>query len=103
VPSQPAVHQMIAAVKTIAAERGQVDTPHKRDLAVHDDELLVVAMHRALVEIKRALNACAPDELLAHASHGRTGRRKDRHRRSPPQQHPDLDSLGQVGEQIAQS
>ena len=102
-PSQTAVHRMIAAVKTIAAERGQVDTPYERDLAVHDDELLVVAMHRALVEIKRALNARAPDELLAHAAHGRTSGREDRHRRSSPQQHPDLDSLGQVPEQIAQS
>jgi hypothetical protein len=94
---------MIAAVKSIAAERCQVDTPNKRDLVVHDDELLVVAMHRALVEIKRALHARAADELLAHLAHGRTSRREDRQWRSPPQQHPDLDSLGQITEQIAQS
>ncbi len=62
-----------------------------------------MAMHRALVEIERALNARAPDELLAHAAHSRPSRRKDRHWRSSPQQHPDVDSLGQVPEQIAQS
>ena len=100
-PSQTAAHRMITGVKTIAAERGQVDTPDERDLAVHDDQLLVVAMHRPLVEIKRALHARAADELLAHAAHGRTSRREDRQRRSP-QQHPDLDSLGQITEQIAQ-
>jgi len=48
------------------------------------------------------LNASAPDELLAHPAHGRTSRRKDGHRRSPPQQHPHVHSLGQVAEQIAQ-
>ena len=101
-PSQTPAHQMIAGIETIAAERGQVDTPDERDLAVHDDELLVVAVHRALVEIKRALNARAADQLLAHVAHGRARRREDRKRRSPPQQYPDLHSLGQLGEKIAQ-
>jgi hypothetical protein len=93
---------MIIAVKAIAAERGQVDTANERDLAVHDHELLMVTMHRPLVKIKRALHARAAGELLAHATYGRTSRREDRQRRSSPQQHPDLDSLGQLTKQIAQ-
>ena len=60
-------------------------------------------MHRSLVEIKRALHARAAGELLAHAAYGRSSRREDRQWRSPPQQHPDLDSLRQITEQIAQS
>ena len=103
VPTETAMHRVIAAVKTIAAQGGQVDTAHEGDLAVHDDELLVMAMHRALVEIQRAPDARAPEQLLAHAAHRRASGRKDRHRRSAPQQHPDLDSLGQIAEQIAQS
>jgi hypothetical protein len=93
---------VIDGVKTIAAERGQVDTPHERDLAVHDDQLLVVAMHGALVGIKRALHSRAADELLADAAHRITSRREDRQWRPPPQKHPDLYSLGQIAEQIAQ-
>ena len=62
---------MIAAVEAIAAERGQVDPADERDLAVDDHELLVVAMHRALVGVERALHARAADELVAHAPHGR--------------------------------
>jgi hypothetical protein len=59
-------------------------------------------MHRPLVRIKRALHARAADQLLAHTAHSRTSRREHPHRRSRPQQHPDLDPLGQLTQQIAQ-
>ena len=101
-PAETAAHRMITGVETIAAERGQVDAPDERDLAVDDHQLLVVAMHRPLVRIKRALHAGAAGQLLAHAPDRRTSRREGPHRRSCPQQHPNLDALGQIAEQIAQ-
>jgi hypothetical protein len=62
----------------------------------------VTAMHRALVGVERASHVRSADELLAYAADGRTSRREDGQRRSLPQQHPDLESLGQVAEEIAQ-
>ena len=87
-PSQTAVHQMITGVEAIAAERGQVDTADERDLAVDDHQLLVVAMHRPLVGVKRALHPGAADQLLAHAAHRRTSRREDPHAALPPRAAP---------------
>ena len=60
---------MIARVEAVAAERGQVDAADERDLAVDDHELLVVAVHRALVRVERAPDPRAAHELLAHAAH----------------------------------
>jgi hypothetical protein len=94
---------MVVRVKAIATERGQIYPADERDLAVDDDELLVVTMHRALVKIERALHACAAYELLAHAAHGRARWREDRQWRPSPQQHPYFDALGQLTKQIAQA
>src|ERR1022692_4860533 len=93
---------MTTGVKTIPAERGQVDTANERDLAIDNHQFLVMAMHRPLMGLKRAPHAGAADQLLAHSAHGRTSQREDRQRRSRPQQHPDLDALSQITEQIAQ-
>jgi hypothetical protein len=93
---------MIARVKAIAAKGGQIDAPDKGDLAVHDHQLLVVAMHRPLARIERTLNAGTAKQLLAHVAHGPAGGFEDGERCSTPQQHPHLDSLGEITEQIAQ-
>ena len=60
-PSQSAAHRMVTVVKTIAAERREVDPSNEGDLAVHDDELLVVAVHRALMGIERTSHPRAAD------------------------------------------
>ena len=101
-PSETAAHRMIAGVETVPAERGQIDAPDERDLAIHDRQLLVMTMHRPLMRIERALHPGAADQLLAHAAHRRTSWRESPHRRSRPQQHPNLDALRQLTEQIAQ-
>ena len=93
---------MITGVETVPAERGQIDAPDKRDLTIHDHQLLVMTMHRPLMRIKSALHPGAADQLLAHAAHRRASRRERPRRRSRPQHHPDLDALRQLTEQIAQ-
>ena len=101
-PAQGATHRMFAGVKAVAAERGEVDPTDERDLAVDDDELLVVAVHRALVRVERALHPRATHQLLANVAHGCTRRLEHRERRARPQQNPDVDPLGEIAEQIAQ-
>ena len=55
------------------------------------------------MSIKRAPHARAPNELCADPSHGSTIGREHRYRRPCPQQHPDLDPLSQIAEQITQT
>jgi hypothetical protein len=103
VPTQPAAHRMITGVETIAGQRSQVDTPDERDLVVDDHQLLMVAVHRPLARIERALHARAPGQLVAYAAHRGACRRERRHRRSRPQQHPNLDSFRELTQQIPQT
>ena len=102
VPTQTAAHGMLAVVEAVATERCQVDPADEGDLAVDDHELLVMAVHRALICVDLAANARSVCELLAHPAHGRAVGREEGQRRAAPQQHPDVDSLGQLGEQVAQ-
>ena len=44
-----------------------------------------------------------PEQLISHADVPLSERGKNRKRRAGPQQHPDLDPLGQLAEQIAQA
>jgi len=62
---------MIAVVEAIASQRCQIDASHERDLTVDYHELLVVAVHRALANVERALNAGSTDELVTHPTHRR--------------------------------
>src|SRR5947207_2810475 len=45
-----------ARVVAVAAVARQVDAAHARDAVVHDDELLVVAVHRPLLRVERNLD-----------------------------------------------
>ena len=101
-PAETTAHRMITGVETVPAERGQVDAPDERDLAVDDHQLLVVAMHRPLMRVKRAPHSSAANQLFADTADGRASRREGPQRRSCPQQNPDLDSLSQITKQIAQ-
>jgi hypothetical protein len=102
VPAQAAAHRMLAGVEAVAAQRRDVDAADERDLAVDYHELLVVAVHRALVRVQRAAHARAARQPLAHVAHGRTVGREHRKRRAAPQQHAHVDALGQLAEQVAQ-
>jgi hypothetical protein len=56
-------------VEPVAGEVGQVDATDERHLVVHDHELLVVAVHRPLVRVERALHAVPAAELVAQPPH----------------------------------
>jgi hypothetical protein len=69
---------MVAAVVAIAAERGEVDAADEGEFAVDDHELLVVAVHRALVRVERASHARSADQLIARLAGGRPVGREER-------------------------
>jgi hypothetical protein len=75
---------MLGCVVAITAEVCQVDPADKRDFVVDHDELLVVAVHGALVGVKRGLDARAVHELVASLAHGLAARRERRHRSPGP-------------------
>ena len=60
------------------------------------DDLLVVAVHRALVRVQRAPDLRPVRELVVHAAHEPAARGEDGQRRAGPQQDADGDALGQV-------
>ena len=55
------------------------------------------------MRVERAAHARSSRDLVAHRSHGRAVRREQRQRRAAPQQHSDVEPLGQLTEQIAQA
>ena len=93
---------MLGRVVAITAEVRQVDAADEGDLVVDHDELLVVAVHRALVRVQRGLDARPAHELVAPLAHGGAARREHRHRRAGPQQHANVDRLGRLAQQLAQ-
>ena len=93
---------MLGGVEAVAPERRQVDAADERDLVVDDHELLVVAMHRPLVGVERASDCCALDQPASGLTHLRAVRREHAHRRARPEQHSDLEPLGEIAEQITQ-
>jgi len=89
---------MLGRVITITAEVRQVDAADKGDLVVDHDELLVVAVHRALVRVQRGLDARPAHELVAPLAHGGPARREHGHRSPRPQQHANGDRLGRLAQ-----
>jgi hypothetical protein len=84
---------MLGRVIPITAEVGQIDPADKSDLVVDNDELLVVAVHRALLRVQRGLDTRPAHELIAPPAHRGPARREHRHRRAGPQQHANVDRL----------
>jgi hypothetical protein len=87
VPAHPPARGMLGCVVAITAEVGQVDAANKSDLVVDHDELLVVAVHRALVRVQRDLDPRSAHELLAPRAHGGPAGREHGDRSAGPQQH----------------
>jgi len=102
VPAEAPPRRMRGRVVAITAEVGDVDAAHEGDLVVDHDDLLVVAVHRALVGVQRRLDARPTHELLARLSHRGPPRREQRHRCAGPQQHTNLNQLGRLTQQLAQ-
>jgi hypothetical protein len=56
---------MLRRVEAVACQRGEVETADIGDAVVDDNELLVVAVHRALARVELHVDARAPRELVA--------------------------------------
>ena len=82
-----AARRVVASVETVARLRRQVDAADERDPVVDHDRLLVVAVHRPLLGIERALDARVCGQPLAHLPHVAARRAEERERRARPDEH----------------
>ena len=102
VPAVDAAVDVIAAVETVHRIVSQVDAADEGDLAIDDDQLLVMGVHRALMAVQLYLDLRAGREVTAHGPHVEPPRPKDRQRGSRPQQHAHRNALRQLGQHVAQ-
>ncbi len=102
VPADVATRRMRGGVEAVAGLVRQVDAADEGDRVVDDDRLLVVAVHRPLARVERALDPRPDREAVAHLPHLCPGGPEHRQRGARPGEHADLDPLGGLGEQIAQ-
>ena len=65
VPADRASYRVLAGVEAVTAERREVDPADEGDLAVDDDQLLVVAVERPLARVQRDVDARAAGQLVA--------------------------------------
>src|SRR5439155_1381969 len=84
------------------AQRAQGAPAHERRLVVDDDELLVVAVERALPRVERHGDAGAAGELVARLSHLAAGRVEQRQRSAGPGEDTYVDSLRRLGQELTQ-
>ena len=96
VPAEPAPGIVCAGVEAIAAVVGQVDPADERDPAVDHDRLLVMAVERVLPRVGLAPDPRFADEVLDIRPDLRAGGVKGGNRRARPDEHPDVDALGQL-------
>jgi len=94
---------VVAAVETVAGTVREVNPADERPLAVHDHQLLVMAVHRALVPIGRDAEPRTRDQ----GSHRRldlaAAGPKQRHRRPRPCQQANIDTpRGRLSEKLGQ-
>ena len=101
VPPHRGAGRMLAQVVPVAGLVREVDPADEGDPVVDDDRLLVVAVKRPLARIELALDPRALCELVSHALDLAPGRAEERERSACPDEDPDVESLGQLREQIA--
>jgi hypothetical protein len=90
-------------VVAIAVQGGEVDAADEGHLVVDDHELLVVAVHRALLRVQCAADPSSAQELGARGPDVAAVRLEDRDGRALPQQDAHVSSLRDAGEQVAQA
>ena len=102
VPADVRARRVVVPVETVARLGGEVDPADERDAVVDDDRLLVVAMHRPLLRVERALDLRVADEAIAHLPHVLARRAEERQGCARPHQHANVDALRQLTEQVAE-
>lgn len=100
VPAHARTRRMPIGVEAITRLRGEVDPADERHAVIDDDRLLVMAMHRPLFRIERALDLGGCGQLLSNPPHLTSGGTEERKGSTGPDQHPDLDAFGQFREEI---
>jgi hypothetical protein len=89
---------MLGEIEAVARLVGEVYTADEGDTVVDDDRLLVVAVQGPLLRVEGALDLGAADELFPHRSNLPTGRPEEGKRSPGPDEHSDVDPLGELGE-----
>ena len=102
VPADVRPRRMVVPVETVARLGGEVDPADERDAVVDDDRLLVVAVHRPLLRVERALDLRVADEAIAHLPHVFARRAEERQGCACPHQDANVDALRQLAEQVAE-
>ena len=102
VPADVRARRVVVPVEAVARLGGEVDPADERDAVVDDDRLLVVAMHRPLLRVERALDLRLAHEAIAHLPHVLARGTEERQRCACPHQHANVDALRQLGEQVAE-
>jgi hypothetical protein len=93
---------VIGRVETVPGEGGEVDPADEGGVSVDDRKLLVVAVQRPLARVQRELHLRPADEGFAHRAHLPSVGVEERQWRSGPAEHPHLDALRRLREQLPQ-
>src|SRR5204863_4921874 len=103
VPPEPFTSRVIAPVEAAPRVVGQVDPADEGDSVVDDDELFVMAVHRALPRVQRAADARAACECVAKLPALCSIRVEERKWRAGPAEHADVDTLRKAPEELAEA
>ena len=101
VPADVGARRMTARVEAVAGLQREIQAADERDPVVDNDRLLVVAVQRPLMRVERAPDLRLPRELLPHRPHVTSRGAEERQRHPGPGEHPDVEPLGQLREQVA--
>jgi hypothetical protein len=100
VPAYARARRMPIGVEAITRLRGEIDPADERHAVIDDNRFFVMAVHRPFVRIKCALDLRPSTQLLPNPPHLAPGGTEERKGSAGPDQHADIEALGQFREQI---
>ena len=101
VPSDRSPKRMGIRVVAVPGKIGEVDSSDESETVVDHDRLLVMAVHRPLASVQGAPDGGSLAERVASLLHIGTRRPEERQRCTGPEQHPDVDAGGGLGQELA--
>jgi hypothetical protein len=100
VPAHARASRMPIGVEAITRLRGEIDSADERHSIIDDNRLFVMAVHRPFLRIQCALDLRRHTQLLPNPPHLASGGTEERKGSAGPDQHADIDALGQVRQEI---
>ena len=100
VPAHARARRMLIGVEAITRLRGEIDAADERHAVIDDNRLFVMAVHRPFVRIKCALDLRPSTQLLPNPPHVAPRGTEERKGSAGPDQHADIEALGQFREEI---